>query len=121
MYLCSGFSEVLGSWRYCHITTKFDWNMNEFTALRNYVINDIYSMLNNQKHVGCMVSINLNFDIRDTRYLRLIATYDRRDSVEEIKVECVALDSGIIYNDNLEDLPISALTEIYPDVARYCA
>lgn len=95
--------------------------MNEFTALRNYVINDIYEMLNNQKHVGCMESINLNFDIRDTRYLRLIATYDRRDSVEEIKVECVALDSGIVYNDNLEDLPISALTEIYPDVARYCA
>lgn len=95
--------------------------MNEFTALRDYVINDIYSMLNNQKHVGCMESINLNFDIRDTRYLRLIATYDRRDSVEEIKVECVALDSGIVYNDNLEDLPISALTEIYPDVARYCA
>lgn len=95
--------------------------MNEFTALRNYVINDIYSMLSNQKHVGCMVSINLNFDIRDTRYLRLIATYDRRNSVEEIKAECVDLNSGIIYNDNLEDLPISALTEIYPEVARFCA
>lgn len=95
--------------------------MNEFTALRNYVIKDIYEMLNNHKHVGCMESINLNFDIRDTRYLRLIATYDRRNSVEEIKIECVALDSGIIYNDNLEDLPISALTEIYPEVARFCA
>ena len=95
--------------------------MNEFTALRNYVIKDIYEMHNNHKHVGCMEGINLNFDIRDTRYLRLIATYDRRNSVEEIKIECVALDSGIIYNDNLEDLPISALTEIYPEVARFCA
>lgn len=121
MYLCSGFSEVLGSWRYCHITTKFDWNMNEFTALRNYVINDIYEMLNNQKHVGCMVSINLNFDIRDTKYVRLVVVYDRNDKVEAIKVECVDLNSGIIYNDYLSEIPISALTEIYPDVARYCA